>query len=96
MDYKKMNLEDIIEWCKKNNQVDWLKKKSSKYVEVLVYPRVKNEEGKFVVDKTQKPKAKKRRISFIQLKNEFVNEFMPEIRPAKLEKKTMYDLISEL
>ena len=96
MDYKSMNLEDIIAWCKKNNQVAWLKKAAAKKVDVKIYPKIKNEEGKLVADKTQKPTSKKRPISFIQLKNEFVDEFMPEIRPKSVEKKTMYDIIAEL
>lgn len=25
MNYKKMNFNDIVEWCKANNQVEWLK-----------------------------------------------------------------------
>lgn len=31
MDYKLMDGAFIIEWCKKNNQVDWLKKAYAKY-----------------------------------------------------------------
>lgn len=29
LDYKKMNLDDIIDWCVANNEVDWLKKQSA-------------------------------------------------------------------
>ena len=25
LDYKKMNLDDIIKWCAANEQIDWLK-----------------------------------------------------------------------
>ncbi len=96
MNYKSMDLNDIIAWCKKNEQVAWLKKAANKKVDVKIYPKVKNEEGKLVADKSKKPTIKKRPISFIQLKNEFVTEFMPEIRPKKVQKKTMYELISEL
>lgn len=30
MDYKKMTLDDIIAWCKANNQVEWLKATAAK------------------------------------------------------------------
>ena len=30
IDYKTMNLDDIIDWCKENNEVDWLKKENAK------------------------------------------------------------------
>lgn len=29
MDYKTMTIDDIIAWCKANNQVDWLKAKAA-------------------------------------------------------------------
>ena len=41
--------------------------------------------------------GKKRRISFIELKLEFVREFMPDIAPkAKPKKLSMYDKINAL
>lgn len=30
MDYQHMKIEHIIEWCKKNNQIDWLKETINK------------------------------------------------------------------
>lgn len=33
MDYKTMTVNDIIEWCKANNQVEWLKKVASTPIE---------------------------------------------------------------
>lgn len=30
MDFKKMNIDDIIAWCKANNQVEWLKAEAAK------------------------------------------------------------------
>lgn len=30
MDFKTMKIEDIIEWCKANNQVAWLKETAAK------------------------------------------------------------------
>ena len=76
MNYQTMKIEDIIEWCKANNQVEWLKETASK-----TYSTEKGE----------------RRISFIELKIEFVKKFMPEIAPkAQNKKPSMYELIKAL
>lgn len=76
MNYKDMTIEDIIDWCTKNGQVDWLKDAATKT---------------FVKD------GKERRISFIELKLEFVKKFMPSIAPkAQPKKPSMYDLIANL
>lgn len=96
MDYKNMSIEDIITWCQQHNQVSWLKETAAKKMEYKVYPRVKNEEGKLVVDKSAEPKIEMRPISFIQIKIAFVDKFMPEIAPKKNKKPTMYDLIAAL
>ena len=41
--------------------------------------------------------GKERRISFIELKLEFVKKFMPDIAPkAQAKKPSMYDLIAKL
>lgn len=76
MDYKTMNINDIVEWCKANNETEWLKKEASKT---------------FTKD------GKTRRITFIEIKKDFVEKFMPEIAPKAKEKKpTMFDLIAAL
>jgi hypothetical protein len=94
--YKDITIEDIIEWCQENGQVEWLKEKASETRPFKKYPRVKVD-GKWTVDKTQEPKIVNQPISFIQIKLDFVNEFMPEIAPVKKEKKpTMYELIKNL
>ena len=30
MDFNKINIDFIIDWCKENNQVEWLKKEAAK------------------------------------------------------------------
>lgn len=76
MNYQTMKIEDIIEWCKANNQVEWLKETASK-----TYPCEKGA----------------RKISFIELKIQFVKKFMPEIAPkAQSKKPSMYELIDAL
>lgn len=76
MDYQHMKIEHIIEWCKKNNEIAWLKEAAAKT---------------FTTEKGE------RKITFIELKLEFVKKFMPEIAPkAQNKKPTMYELIEAL
>lgn len=96
MNYQEMSIDDIIKWCQDNNQVEWLKKKAKEQVDYKIYPKVKGEDGKMHVDKTQQPKIEKRPISFIQIKIAFVDEFMPEIAPKRKKKESMYDRIMAL
>jgi hypothetical protein len=77
MNYQNMKLEDIINWCKENKQVAWLKATAA-----ITYP---TEDGG------------SRKITFIELKKEFAEKFMPEIMPKAKEKKpSMYDIIAAL
>lgn len=113
MKYEDIKIEDIINWCVANGETEWLKETAQKMTTVKVYPRKKevaldkdgnpivNKKGKIkhvsVADKTKEPKIEERPISFIQLKVEFVEKFMPELAPKAKEKKpTMYDLIAAL
>lgn len=96
LDYKNMTIDDIIDWCVENNQTEWLKRKANEKKTCKVYPRIKVN-GKSVADKTAEPKIEKRPISFIQLKIDFVDKFMPEIAPEKKTKApTFYDKIKNL
>lgn len=96
MDFKKMNIDDIIAWCKANGQIAWLKEIAATKVACEVYPKVEKD-GKKVADKSQKPTIEYRPITFIKLKTEFVNNFMPEIAPkAKAKEPTMFDKIAAL
>ena len=77
MNFKAMNIDDIIDWCIENKQVDWLKKTSA-----TTFPTAD---------------GKTRKISFIEIKLEFVKKFMPEIAPkAQAKKPSMYDRINAL
>ena len=97
------DLADIIEYCKKNNEVEWLKATAKKQVPTKIYPRIKVEKTKAdgttykttEADKSQKPKVEMRPISFVQLKTEFLEKF--NLMPAKKAKQpTMYDIIDAL
>lgn len=106
MDYKKIDIDFIIDWCVENKQTAWLKAAAKEPVECKVYPKKKvvktREDGTTyktqVADKSQPYKIEKREKPFIQLKREFCLQFMPEIVPvAKGDKKpTMYDRIAKL
>lgn len=103
MDYKNMKIEDIIKWCQENNQVEWLKKEAAKEVVVERYSKrikVWSEEKQkevWVADKNSDKVKDKQPITFIQIKKDFVEKFMPEIAPkAKSSKPNMYDLIANL
>lgn len=84
MNYKKMSFDDILNWCKENNQTEWLKQTvNAKMVE----PDVIAEDGSPVI----------RDITYIEIKLRFAQKFMPEILPIKKEKKpTMKDRLKDL
>jgi hypothetical protein len=78
MEYRDIKVDDIINWCVKHNETEWLKRTADK-----VIPN-KDGEGEH-------------RITFIELKLEFVKKFMPEIAPeSKPKRPSMYDRIKAL
>ena len=96
--YKDWQLEDIIAWCKENNQVAWLKATAAKKVEHKIYPKVpsvsKNGKNSWKQDKTQPYTIELKPISFVELKKEFIATF---IDPTPKEKKpSMYEIIAAL
>lgn len=80
MDYKKITLDFIIDWCKENKQVAWLKAKAAETITET------NEDGTTTT----------RKISFIELKRAFCLEFMADIVPVAAKKPTMWDKIANL
>ena len=97
-EYKDWTLEDIIEWCKANNQVEWLKTTAAKKVEKKVYPKVesvsKNGKKSWKADKTAEPTTELAPISFVELKGEFIATFIDTT--PKEKKASMYDIIAAL
>ena len=108
MTYKTMKIEDIIKWCQENNQIEWLKAESEKMVDFVIYPDKLDSNGlplkrtyvgkdgkthtKTIKDEKAKPTIQKNRITVMQIKQNFCAKFMPELLPAKKEKKkTFYD-----
>ena len=96
VDYKNCTIDDIIEWCKSNGEVAWLKKEASKKADYKVYPIVKDAEGKRKADKTQPYTIEKRPVSFLQIKKAFYEKFFPEMIPEAKSKETMFDKIMSL
>lgn len=103
MDFKKMDIDYIIDWCKSNNQVEWLKATAAKKITHNIYPKKTyiNKKGKEVTkqDKSQEPIGTETKdISFVELKMEFCKKFMPELVPVstKEKKPSMFDKIAAL
>lgn len=109
--FKDWDINDIIQYCKENKQVDWLKETAAKKVPCSIYPRKKiqkvdatgapvfNSKGKpvmvSVADKDAKPTVELRPITFVQIKTEFAEKFGFKAE-AKAKKATMYDIIAAL
>lgn len=100
MDFKSIDLDFIIDWCEKHNKKDWLKTKALEMRPCEIHPKKEVViDGKTVLraDKQASTKTVMKKITFIQIKTDFVNEFMPEIAPkAKPKKPNMYDRIAAL
>lgn len=98
MVYKDWTLEDIINWCKENNQVAWLKATAEKKIAVTSYAKVEStsKSGKksWKLDKSKPIGTTTRPISFVELKSEFISTFI-ETEP-KSKKASMYDIIANL
>lgn len=97
--YKDWKEPDIIAWCQANNQVDWLKTTAKKTIKHPVYPMVENisKTGKHTKkqDKTAEPIGYvEKKITFVELKKEFVSTFFETAEPKK--KESFYDRIANL
>lgn len=99
MNFKTMKIEDMIAWCKEHNELEWLLAKAQETRTVDVYPKVahKSKTGKNTMkqDKKQAPIGKAEvPISFVEIKTDFCDKFMPDLLPRKKEKApTMIDAI---
>ena len=95
--YKNIDGNFIIDWCNKNGQNAWLKATCAKMVEDVEYPKVKSEKtGRMVADKSQPATKIMRKISYIEVKNEFVKTFMPDLLPKSNKKKGFFDIVAGL
>ena len=99
---KDMTIDHIIAWCKKNEQLPWLSAKMNEKVERKHYPYVKeldpttgklkcklDENGKRIVDYTKPPRTKQIPIGFMEIKRDFIDKFMPELKAPKKAVETV-------
>jgi hypothetical protein len=101
---KSVTIDNIIEYCQENNQIDWLKACASEPYKMPIYPTI-TVVGK---DGTMKEKADKKadpiryetvNKPFTNIKAEFITKFFPElvaVKKQKKEKETMWDRIAKL
>lgn len=71
-----IDVDYIMEYCKANKQVAWLKQTASQ--------------------KYTSKDGKERQYGLFQIRKEFVEKFMPELREASGKKETMLDRIMAL
>ena len=101
---KNIKIEDIMQWCRENNQVEWLKELATTEIEQNIYPEITyfNKDGvmKTKQDKKQAPIGTKLvQIPFVNIKYEWVKKFFPELaigQKKKSTKKTMWEMIAEM
>lgn len=86
---------EIIQWCKDNGKVEWLKKIRAEKKTVEVYPKVPNVEGKLVEDRSAEPKIIMKDMDFLTIKRRLMSEFFPA-GEKKSKKTTFLDEIDAL
>ena len=99
---KSLTLDEMIQWCRENGQIKWLKEIGKTTIEQPIYPK------KTVADKNGKPVEKVDRkaepigtetvpIPYVNIKREFVKAFYPELmRQPKEKKLSMWEIIANL
>ena len=81
---KEINLEFIRNYCsQEDSRRAWYNAEVQKTVPCAVFP--KGADGK--KDRSQQPTIENRKITFIQIKQDFIAEYFPELAPKKKEKK---------
>lgn len=97
---KNLKFEELVAWCKENNQVAWLKA-LPRTKEVKVYPKVDKvcSDGKVrqVYDKKQQPIGVKTiGLPYTELKGMFIDKFFPQFVTEKVAAPSMWDIIDSL
>lgn len=108
--FQDITLDDIVEYCKANNQTEWLKALAAQTTEYKIYPKKRvpqlDENGNpiltkkgtpkmvSVADYDKEPKVEVKPISFIEIKTAFAEKFLE--KKAKPKKPNMYDKIKAL
>lgn len=99
--YKNYKLPDIIAWCQANGQVPFLKTIAAKTVKRPIYPTVEvvSKTGKRTKrqDKNQAPIGyKEEKMSFMEIRSAFFNEFFDMPQKEEESKPNMWDIIANL
>lgn len=98
LDYKKLNYEQIMDYCEEHGELDWLESIVAQEVAVEVYPYItytdKNGKQRRKYDKSQEPKIEMRPISFLLVKEAFIAKFIPEAKPAPEKTMTMKERLA--
>lgn len=110
LNYEKMDINDIIDYCEEHDALDWLDKELNKTVKVKRHTerkpkldengnQVLNKKGYpvWVVDKKSPIVTETQSISFMQVKRDFIEHFqLNSIKPEKKKKApSMLDLLAQ-
>lgn len=91
-----ITIEYIMNYCKENNKVEWLKSLAretemrTKKTKVMAADENGEMQEREVAEEVEQP------ISFISLRARFVDECMPEIKKGSKKKTTFRDLIEAM
>ena len=95
--FKNWKIEDMVNWCATNNQLDWLEATLALTIEHKTYPKVPfvNKNGKTVQkdDTTKEPVVSIDPISFPEVRGKFKEKFFAT---EKKEKKTFREKAMDL
>lgn len=91
----KSKKDEIIQWCKDNNKVEWLKAVRAEKKIVKVYPKVPNAQGKLVEDKSAEPRTVEKEMDFLTIKRRLMAEFF-QVGGKKKKAPTFLDEIDAL
>ena len=110
LNYEKMDINDIINYCAEHDALDWLEKELNKTVTVKRYSerkpkldkdgnQVLNKKGYpiYVADKKSPVVKETQAIAFMQVKRDFIEHFeLQSIKPEPKKKApTMLDLLAQ-
>lgn len=84
--FKDIKFDFIKEYCVAENQVAWLKEIASKRFPV-------KKDGKPVIENGE---VVTRKITFVELKLEFVRKFFEESAPQKMDKNPKIDMFTQI
>lgn len=95
--FKDITGEFMAAEAKENPEVrKWLVAECKKTIQAKVYPKVKNEKGKWVADRTQPYKLVERKITLKNVAHNFAEKFHPEALEKPEKAPTFFDVVDML